>query len=102
MPPCMMGHDLGSGRAGIEEGGPPSTLTPGAHEQQGLCGKLCASHQGTGNREARCVPGQHQTAGHALETVGEGTDVHGVSDRAGRAAGTEDGDAEEGWSDFMG
>ena len=78
-------------------------LPPGAHKQQGrLSGELCASHKGTGAGDRHCVLGKHRPEGLPLAMVGAGTDAHGATDQAGRAAGTEGGDAEEGWSDFMG
>lgn len=102
MPASGLGQGLGSGRASTEAG-PTGMLAPGAQVQQGrLSGELCAGHEGAVDCDERCAPRQCRPEGLASATGGASADAQRASGQAGPAAGTEDGDAEEGWSDFMG
>ena len=75
----------------------------GVHAQQGrLREELCASHKGAGDCGEHFTPRQCRSEGPASVSGGASASARQENGQAGPAAGAEGGDAEEGWSDFVG
>ena len=94
---------LGLGQACTEEGLPPGMPAAGAHAQQGrLRGELRAGPEGAADCVEDATAVQFWSEGVASAHVGASTGAWQENSQAGPATSIKDGDAGEGWNDFMG
>lgn len=103
VPASGLVQGLGLGRAGTAEREPPGMRAPGALSEQGrLSSEPNADHDSAAGCAIHSLPEhcQHREVASAKE----GACANGqlLSGQAEQAAGTEAGNAEDGWSDFQG